>query len=158
MAPRPRVRVIWVHRFYPHCFFPTTVYVPFSYPFPYSGQYEVQNFVATTPAPPAAPDYVLVGSASPARPQLVFNDGTTYTVSDYWRVDDQLHFVTVEEGGTKSMPHSVPFDSLDLQRTKNAAAAQGFRFVIRDEPIQQWLEHRAQHEHGPRRIGTTGKS
>lgn len=152
IALRPRARVIAVHRFHPGCFFVPTIPVPLFYPGPYYPQYSFGEFV------PASPAYVFVGNSSPAHPQLVFKDGTTYTVSDYWRVDDQLHFITVEEGGTKSVPHSVPFDSLDLQRTKDAAAAQGFRFVIRDEPIQQWLEHRAQHEHGPRRTGTNGKS
>jgi hypothetical protein len=153
IAARPRVRVIVLHRFHPACFFPYVAPVPFLYPVSfYTPQYSFENFV------PAAPEYVFVGSDSPARPQLVFKDGTTYTVTDYWRVDDQLHFITVEEGGTKSVPHSVAFDSLDVQRTKDTAAAQGFRFVIRDEPIQQYLEHRAQREHGPRRTGTSGKS
>jgi hypothetical protein len=92
---------------------------------------------------------VFVGSTSATHPQLVFKDGTTYTVTDYWRVKDELHFITIEEGGTKSVPHTVPFGDLDVQRTTDADAAQGFRFVIRDEPIEQWLEHHAQH--APRR-------
>jgi hypothetical protein len=87
---------------------------------------------------------VFLGSASAAHPQLVFKDGTTYTVSDYWRNVDQLHFITMEEGGTKSVPHTVPFGDLDVQRTTDVNAAQGFRFVLRDEPIAQWLEHHAQ--------------
>lgn len=150
IAPRSRVRVIAIHRFHPPCFFPYTVQAPFFYPGPYSVQSSIAEFV------PTSPNYVYVGSDSPARPQLVFKDGTTYTVSDYWRADDQLHFVTVEEGGTKSVPHSVAFDSLDVQKTKDAAAAQGFHFVIRNEPIQQWLEHRA--HRAPRHTGTSGKS
>jgi hypothetical protein len=150
-APRARVRFVAVHRFCPpRFFFPAPVLFPFVYQGPYSTASSFGQFVPTTP------EYLYLGNDSPARPQLKFKDGTTYTVSDYWRVDDQLHFITVEEGGTKSVPHTVPFDSLDVQRTKDAAAAQGFRFVIRDEPIQQWLEHRAQH--GPRRTGTSGKS
>jgi hypothetical protein len=60
------------------------------------------------------------------------------------RVNDQLHFVTVEEGGTKSVPHSVPFTDLDVQRTTDRNTAQGFRFVIRDKPIEQWLLHGVQ--------------
>ena len=149
LAPRPRVRFIAVHRYYPPCFFPAPILVPFLYPGPYSTQYSFGEFVPTWPA------YVYVGNDSPARPHLMFKDGTTYTVSDYWRVDDQLHFVTVEEGGTKSVPHTAPFDSLDVQQTKDSAAAQGFRFVIRNEPIKQWLEHRAQH--APRRVERSGK-
>jgi len=97
---------------------------------------------------------VFVGSASPSHPQLLFKDGTTYTVTDYWRVNDQLHFVTIEEGGTKSVPHTVAFEDLDVQRTTDANTAQGFRFVLRDEPIEQWLEHHA--KHGRRRHGDKG--
>ncbi len=145
----PRVRIIWVHRFHPGCFYPYAARVPFLYPGPYYTQYSSENFV------PASPEYVYVGDSSPSHPQLVFKDGTTYTVSDYWRVDDQLHFITVEDGGTKSVPHSVLFDTLDLQKTKDAAAAQGFHFVIRDEPIQQWLEHRT--DHGRLGSGATGQ-
>ena len=151
-APRPRVRVIAVDRFHPFCFFPSVAPAPLLFPIPYVSQYSVPNLVVFSPS------YLFIGSASSARPQLVFKDGTAYAVSDYWKADDQLHFITVEEGGTKSVPHSVPFDSLDLEGTKQAAAAQGFRFVIRDEPIEQWLEHRAQHERGPRRTGTGRKS
>ena len=49
-------------------------------------------------------------------------------MTDYWRVNDRLHFITIEEGGTKSVPHTVPFGELDVQRTTDANAAQGFRF------------------------------
>jgi hypothetical protein len=85
------------------------------------------------------PTYFYVGETTANHPQLVFNDGTSYTVRDYWRVDDQLHFITLEEGGTKSVEHTVPFSNLDVQRTTEADTARGFRFVVRDEPIEQWL-------------------
>ena len=94
---------------------------------------------------PFAPTYFFLPSASASHPQLIFKDGTTYTVADYWRVEDQLHFITNEEGGTKSVPHTVPFGDLDVQRTTDANTAQGFRFVVRDEPIEHWLQHHAQH-------------
>ena len=94
---------------------------------------------------PFSPTYFFLPSESASHPQLVFKDGTTYTVADYWRVDDQLHFITVEEGGTKSVPHTAPFGDLDVQRTTDADAKQGFRFLVRDEPIEQWLQHHAQH-------------
>ena len=133
---RPRGRVVVVHWFAarPAVFFRYGILAPFPYP--------VWNFIA--PAPTYA--FVLTGSAS--HPQLVFKDGTTYMVTDYWRVDDQLHFITIEEGGTKSVPHTVPFADLDVQRTTDADAAQGFRFLVRDEPIEQWLQHHAQHTLG----------
>jgi hypothetical protein len=85
------------------------------------------------------PTYVYVGDTTTNHPQLVFNDGTTYIVRDYWRVDDQLYFITIEDGGTKSVEHTVPFSDLDLQRTSDADMARGFRFVVRDKPIEQWL-------------------
>jgi hypothetical protein len=138
---RPRLRVVGVPWFAacPAVFFRYVIPVPFPYPEPYPVPYPVWNFIAPLPT------YVFVGSASATHPQLVFKDGTTYTVTDYWRVNDQLHFITIEEGGTKSVPHTVPFEDLDVQRTTDADAAQGFRFVVRDEPIEQWLEHHAQH-------------
>ena len=151
---RPRVRVVWVRWFAarPAVFLPYCMPVPFTYPVAYPDPvpYPVWNFIAPSPA------YVFVGSASPSHPQLVFKDGTTYTVTDYWRVNDQLHFITIEEGGTKSVPHTVPFGDLDVQRTTDANTAQGFRFVLRDEPIEQWLQHRAQH--APRRHGRNDAS
>ena len=153
LVARPRPRVIFVHRFArcPPLFIPYTIAAPLPYPVSYPVTYPVWDFNALSA------NYVFVGSASPSHPQLVLKDGTTYSVTDYWRVDDQLHFITVEEGGTKSVPHSVPFEDLDVQRTTDRDAAQGFQFVIRDEPIEQWLEHRAQ-QHPPRRRGTTGSS
>ena len=147
---RPRVRVIGVRWFAPPpaVYLPYCVPVPFPYPVPDPVPYPVWNFIAPSPT------YVFVGSASPSHPQLVFKDGTTYTVTDYWRVNDQLRFITIEEGGTKSVPHTVPFEDLDVQRTSDVNAAQGFRFVLRDEPIEQWLEHRAQRQ--PRRHRNNG--
>ena len=151
---RPQVRVVGVRWFAarPAVFLPYCVPVPLPYPVPYYVPYPVSypvwNFIAPSPA------YVFVGSASPSHPQLVFKNGTTYTVTDYWRVNDQLHFITIEEGGTKSVPHTMPFGDLDVERTTDANAAQGFRFVLRDEPIEQWLEHRS--HRAPRRHRNNG--
>ena len=151
---RSHVRVIGVRWFVPRpaIFLPYCVPVPFPYPVPYPDPvpYPVSNFI------PFSPAYVFVGSASPSHPQLLFKDGTTYTVTDYWRVNDQLHFVTIEEGGTKSVPHTVAFEDLDVQRTTDANTAQGFRFVLRDEPIEQWLEHHAEHRRRQHRDKGTG--
>jgi hypothetical protein len=150
-AWRPRVRLVRVRWFAapPPSFFGYGLSVPVPYPVLDPVPYPVWNFIAPLPT------YAFVGSASPAHPQLVFKDGTTYTVTDYWRVDDQLHFITLEESGTKSVPHTVPFGDLDVQRTTNVNATQGFRFKLRDEPIEQWLEHRAQ-QHAPARHRNNG--
>jgi hypothetical protein len=111
-------------------------------------RYFVQDFTTAYSAPqsivPFSPTYFFLPSASAIRPQLIFKDGTTYTVADFWRSDNQLHFITSEEGGTKSVPHTVPFGDLDLQRTTDANTAQGFKFRMRDEPIEQWLKHHGQ--------------
>lgn len=139
-ARRPPVRVVSVRWFAarPVMFLPYYVPDPFPYPAPYPVSYTVWNFI------PPLPTYAFVGSASATHPQLMFKNGTVYTVADYWRVDDQLHFVTIEDGGTKSVPHTVPFGELDVQRSTDANAAQGFRFVLRNEPVEQWLEHHTQ--------------
>src|ERR1044071_2459230 len=123
---RPRVRVVNVRWLAPRpaIFLPYYCPVSFPYPIPDPIPYPVWNYIAPSPA------YVFVGSASPSHPQLVFNDGTTYTVTDYWRVNDQLHFITIEEGGTKSVRHTVPFGELNVQRTTDANEAQGFRFTF----------------------------
>jgi hypothetical protein len=55
------------------------------------------------------------------------------------------HFITTEQGGTKSVPHIVPFGDLDVQRTIHADEVGGFRFVIREEPLEQWLDHHSQY-------------
>jgi len=137
---RPRARVVFVQLAAPPAvFLRCSAFCPFPYPVPYLVPYPVWNFIAPSPA------YVFAGTVSESHPQLVFKDGTTYTVADYWRIDDQLHFVTTEEGGTKSVPHIVPFGDLDVQRTINADEVGGFRFVVRNEPVEQWLDHHPQH-------------
>ncbi|HEX4630098.1 MAG TPA: hypothetical protein VH188_03970 [Chthoniobacterales bacterium] len=139
---RPPGKVIFVgprFRSHPGIFHRSHYFDPF--------RYFVQDFATPYTAPesivPFSPTYFFLPSESSSHPQLILKDGTTYTVADYWRVDDQLHFVTSEEGGTKSVPHTAPFGDLDVQRTTDAATAQGFRFVLRDEPIEQWLQHHA---------------
>lgn len=72
-------------------------------------------------------------------PQLYLKDGTVYNVTDYWLVDGQLHFTTLEEGATKSVEHAIDFNELDLQTTIDMNAQRGFRFVLRNEPVEQYL-------------------
>jgi len=137
---RPHTRVIIVRSAACQVVLPRyNSFYSFSYPVPYLVPYPVWNFIE------AAPTNVFAGTVSESHPQLLFKDGTTYTVTDYWRSDDRLHFITSEEGGTKSVPHIVPFGDLDVQRTIHVDEARGFRFVVRDEPIEQWLRHHPQH-------------
>jgi hypothetical protein len=111
-------------------------------------RFSIIDFAPPSPSEssvPLAPTYYFYrNESSTIHPRLVFKDHMTYTVEDYWRVSDQLHFITSEEGGTKSIPRTVPFSDLDVDATTDALTAQGFKFRVRDEPIEQWLQHHAQ--------------
>ena len=71
-------------------------------------------------------------------PRLYLKDGTIVSVTDYWLVDDQLHF-TIQEDDEKPAEQTIPFDELDLQKTVDANTRRGFRFVLRNEPFEQYL-------------------
>jgi hypothetical protein len=79
-------------------------------------------------------------------PQLFLQDGTVLNVTDYWVVDGQLHFKLIETIGQNPVEHSVPFEELDLQKTVDANTARGFRFVLRNAPVEQYLHD---HPEGP---------
>ena len=72
-------------------------------------------------------------------PQLFLKDGTILNVTDYWVVDGQLHFKLIEAIGQNPVERSVPFEDLDLQKTVDANSARGFRFVLRNAPVEQYL-------------------
>jgi hypothetical protein len=91
-------------------------------------------------APP--PSYSYSGEEGRERPQLYFKDGTVYSVTDYWLVNGQIHFTTLEEGRTKLEEHVIPFEDLDLQQTIEVNTRKGFRFVLRSAPIEQYLRNR----------------
>jgi|HubBroStandDraft_2_1064218.scaffolds.fasta_scaffold26600_2 hypothetical protein len=71
--------------------------------------------------------------------QLFLKDGTVYTVNDYWFVDGQIHFTMLDESATKSVEQVVGFDDLDVQRTIDVNTRRGFRVVMRNEPMEQYL-------------------
>jgi hypothetical protein len=79
-------------------------------------------------------------------PQLYLKNGTVLSVTDYWVVDNQLHFTIVDTPGTKPVEHSIPFEELDLQRTIDANTSRGFRFLLRNEPVEQYVRD---HPDGP---------
>jgi hypothetical protein len=70
---------------------------------------------------------------------LYLKDGTAYGVSDYWFVNGQVDFIAVEEGGAKSVEQTISFADLDVQKTVDVNARRGFRVVMRDEPIEQYM-------------------
>lgn len=96
------------------------------------------QFSLPTYTPPPTYQYPLYAyPESRDLPELFLKDSTVYDVTDYWLVDNQLHFTVVEKG--KSVEHVIPFDDLDLQYTINANTRRGFRFVLRNEPLDQYL-------------------
>jgi hypothetical protein len=70
-------------------------------------------------------------------------------VTDYWLVDGQLHFTMIEEEGTRPVEHVISFDELDLQKTVDVNTWRGFRFVLRDQPIDQYLSDHPDVEPAP---------
>lgn len=117
-------------------FWPSTVgYTTFSSPGP-------TNYVSQVYENPV---YVY-GYEREDTPQLYLTDGTIVNVTDYWVTDSQLHFTTIEQIGAKPAAHSIPFDELDLQKTIDANSARGFRFVLRNEPFDQYVKD---HPDGP---------
>ena len=86
------------------------------------------------------------GSEWAELPELDLKDGTILYVTDYWVVDDQLHFKIVEEAGAKPLEHSIPFEALDLQKTIDANTRRGFRFVLRNQPFEESVRD---HPEGP---------
>ena len=72
-------------------------------------------------------------------PQLFLKDGSVYDVTDYWVVNGKLHFTMPKQGGRKPVEHVISFDELDLQETIDVNTARGFRFVLRNQPIEKYL-------------------
>jgi hypothetical protein len=71
--------------------------------------------------------------------ELFFKDGTVFDVRDYWLVDGQIHFTTVDEDGTKLVEHVMDFDALNLQTTIDVNTERGFRFTLRNQPLEEYL-------------------
>ena len=91
------------------------------------------------PGPVPAPVYQYYGQQRVDFPELFLKDGTVYSVSDYWLVDDQLHFTTKEPGRRGSAEHVIDINELDVETTIDENTARGFRFVLRHEPLQQYM-------------------
>ena len=71
---------------------------------------------------------------------LYRKDGSMYGVTDYWLVDGQMHFRTMDEYGERAGERSIPYDDLDLPKTMDVNTRRGFRIVFRDEPWEQYLK------------------
>jgi hypothetical protein len=86
------------------------------------------------------------GEERPDLPELDLKDGTILDVSDYWVVDNRLHFMIVEQEGAQPTEEAIPFDALDLQKTIDANTRRGFRFMLRNEPVELYMRD---HPEGP---------
>jgi hypothetical protein len=115
----------------------------------------------TTVASPGPTNYVFPVYETPVNvygeerqdlPQLFLKDGTILNVTDYWLVDDQLHFTMIEDEGTKPAEHVIPFEALDLQRTVDVNTGRGFHFMLRNEPFEQYVRD---HPEGSPQGGTS---
>ena len=73
--------------------------------------------------------------------ELFFKDGTVFDVTDYWLVDGQIHFMMADERGTKLVEHVRDFDALNLQTTIDVNTERGFKFTLRNEPLEQYLRN-----------------
>lgn len=146
------------------------VFPVYGFPFVFSGQFWRSNsccwwatcdlfwpwtLAYTTVSSPGPANYIsqvyetpvyIYGEEREDLPQLFLKDGTILNVTDYWLVNDQLHFTMIEEYGTKPAEHVIPFGALDLQTTVDANTRRGFRFMLRNEPLEQYLRD---HPEGP---------
>jgi len=107
-----------------------------------SGAYAPPPAYANPPNanPPYANPPYAYGDERSSLPQLYLKNGMAYDVTDYWLVNGQIHFTMLEEGGTQPVERVIDFDELDLQTTIDVAARRGFRFVLRNAPLDQYLQ------------------
>lgn len=92
---------------------------------------------------------IYIGEENRELPQLYLKDGTVYNVTDYWVVNNQLHFTTIDESGAKWNEQTVDLSQLDLQKTTDVAKQRGFHFMLRNEPMQQYLRDHPEIGQGP---------
>lgn len=102
-------------------------------------EYGAESYVAPPPLIYEYPVYVYGGDHEFV--QLFLKDDTAYSVTDYWFVNDEVHFTVLEEGGTKSVEQVIGLDELDVPKTIDVNARRGFRVVRRDEPVEQYLRN-----------------
>jgi len=93
-----------------------------------------------TPPPAYQPlSIYYYGSGRAELVELYLKDGSAFSVTDYWFINNEVHFTVPEEGPGKAGEQVIPLDELDLQRTFDVNTRRGFRFVMRNEPWEQFL-------------------
>jgi len=106
------------------------------YPQPSYG-YGFQSYV--TPPIYESPVY-WYGETGPDLVWLYMKDGTVYPAIDYWFVNDQVHFATMEDDPRKPAERVISRDDLDVEKSTFVNTRRGFRMVVRDEPWPQYLK------------------
>jgi hypothetical protein len=106
-----------------------------TYPPPYSSSEpsdntssSYQGAPATEGSPNTNPATGNVAASSPTV-LIYLKDGTTYTASDYWLANNQLHYYVDYSG-----ENTIEMDQLDLQRTVDENAKRGVRFTLKPKP------------------------
>jgi hypothetical protein len=87
------------------------------------------------------PPPFLYGQGARDLVELFFKDGTVFDVTDYWLVDGQIHFKTLDEHDTKLVEQTRDFADLNLQTTIDVNTERGFKFTLRNEPLEQYLRN-----------------
>jgi hypothetical protein len=100
-----------------------------------SGPLIYENPLALAPEPG-----YLYGDGGRELVQLYLKDGTVYSAADYWIVNDELHFTTVDASGRQPIEHTINSDQLALQKTIDVNTQRGFRFVLRNQSFEQYLQ------------------
>jgi hypothetical protein len=104
------------------------------------GQIESQGNGSAIYENDPAPAPLAYGGGERQLVQLYLKDGRVYDVTDYWLVNDNdLHFTTVDASGNQT-EHVIGFDQLDMQKTIDVNTNQGYRFVLRNQPLREYLQ------------------
>ncbi|HEY2461784.1 MAG TPA: hypothetical protein VGI16_13310 [Candidatus Acidoferrum sp.] len=100
----------------------------------YGSGYGFENYVTVQP-------YQAPMSASAMRDLvwLYLKDGSAFSVTDYWFVNSDVHFIAMDAGGAKSAEQTIPMGDLDVQKTIQVNSRRGFRIVNRDQPLEQYM-------------------
>jgi hypothetical protein len=101
-----------------------------------SGQPPAQS---SAPSEPVNPNWDTTANAAnaanPANSQgpvvIYLKDGNSFSPSDYWIADDQLHYVL------DGSENSVAMDHVDLRRTNDENAKHGVKFWLKSEPRER---------------------
>ena len=134
-GPRTQFRWFWAVWSYNSCAWVNCYF------WNWSPSYNAVPFFEYSPAPAYPYSLYLFYGQGRELPQLFLKDGTVYGVTDYWLVDQELHFKVFDERRGKPVEQVIPLEDLDQQTTVDANTRRGFRFVLRDEPLEEYLEH-----------------